>query len=66
MTKPEERANLINSLLILWEQVPHLRFCQLVADINRGSDGFYVEDSLFLKRLEEFQEVVTLTKNTKS
>lgn len=65
MSKSEERANLVNSLLILWEQVPHLRFCQLVADINRGSDGFYVEDDMFLKRLEEFQEVVSVTKNNK-
>lgn len=65
MSDAEKRANVINSLLLLWEQVPHLRFCQLVCDINRGSDGFYVEDDAFLKRLEEFQEVVSVTKNNK-
>lgn len=56
MTDAERRAKVIYSLLLLWEENPHLRFCQLVCDINQGSDGFYVEDDQFLQRLEGFRE----------
>lgn len=63
MTDAEKRANVIYSLLLLWEQVPHLRFCQLVCDINQGSDGFYVEDEQFLQRLQGFQEQVAAIKD---
>lgn len=56
MTKPEERAHILNSLLILWEQMPQLRFCQLVANINRHTDGYYIEDDAFLERLEQYEK----------
>ena len=55
----EVQAQIAAELCILWQRVPHLRFCQLVQDICTGwGDNFYMSDETFLRKLREFSKVV--------
>lgn len=55
----EVQTQIATELCILWQRVPHLRFCQLVQDICTGwSDNFYMSDETFLRKLREFSKVV--------
>jgi len=67
MTRPKNRqAKILESLGILWMQVPNFRFCQMIENITHeikkeGRDIFYLEDDEFLelinKALEKLQNL---------
>ena len=43
----------------IWSQYPDLRLCQLIHGAT-GSDNFYLEDDVLLKKLSEFNKKTTL------
>lgn len=52
--------NRINRIMakftLLWEEMPDMRFCQLVSNLTNKDDIFYVEDTEFEKKLDEMSE----------
>lgn len=46
-------------LYTLWQRVPSLRFCQLVANITGPADtNYYMSDETFLRKLRESTKVL--------
>lgn len=39
----------------LWSRVPDCRFCQLVINVAKVDDPFYMEDEKFLEKLNEMK-----------
>jgi hypothetical protein len=54
-----ERIDYIcNEISKYWKKCPDIRFMQLINNFMAWlkSDGFYLEDDMFLKRFSEFME----------
>ena len=55
MRDPKRIKPILEKLEIIWNKNPDFRFGQLVDNlINTRADIFYVEDTLFEKRIDEF------------
>lgn len=51
MRDKERIKRIVAKLQLLWEEMPDMRFCQLVSNITNKNDIFYIEDTEFEKML---------------
>ena len=58
MRDPARIDPILKKLEVLWKKYPDLRFCQLIDNIMHNTDIFYVEDTLFEKKLDKFIEKI--------
>ena len=56
MRDKDRIKRIIAKFALLWEEMPDMRFCQLVSNITNKDDIFYVEDTEFEKMLDEMSE----------
>lgn len=56
MREKERIERIMAKLQLLWEEMPDMRFCQLVSNITNRDDIFYVEDTEFEKMLDEMYD----------
>lgn len=56
MRDKERIKRIIAKLSLLWEEMPDMRFCQLVSNIANRNDIFYIEDTEFEKLLDEMYD----------
>lgn len=51
-TTPEQRREVVERLLAVWERHPELRLGQLVCSAGNRHDPFYTEDFELVEKLE--------------
>lgn len=58
MRDPKRIKEILSIFEEVWEQNPDLRLCQLVVNITRMNDPFYIEDDIFLEYLKDIKNVL--------
>lgn len=55
--RDKNRINrIIAKFTLLWEEIPDMRFCQLVSNLTNKDDIFYIEDTEFEKMLDDMYD----------
>ena len=55
MRNPKRIRPFLEELATLWEKYPDLRFGQLYQMITDGKDLFYLEDNVWLEKIQELK-----------
>jgi hypothetical protein len=53
---PNRIAPMMERIKRLWESNPELRFYQLMGNVSKVKDPYYVEDSELMRWIEEYEE----------
>lgn len=51
----EHMATVLQELVRVWQKYPEQRLCQLIVNVTKKDDPFYVEDKELLTRLSEYK-----------
>ena len=62
MRDKERIKRIVAKFSLLWEEMPDMRFCQLVSNLTNKDDIFYVEDTEFEKMLDEMYDMFLVVK----
>ena len=54
---PQQKRDIIERLLSLWEDNPDLRLGQLISNTEGQANQFYLEDYQFMDMLEKYYEM---------
>ena len=62
MRNPQRIQPTLKLIEKIWNQVPDLRLGQLIVNVTKQNDPFYVEDETLIEQLKEYE---TLLKSNK-